>query len=116
MTSGSANIVNFLDPLFTLATTKIKPTMPQQQRLSFEGRSTQKRRASTVKDNTSSRAPSEYESEPSQSFALTLAPDTESQSSIRSTKSKLRTSWIFDHMPSEDREYRYYNTKTGLLE
>ncbi len=28
---------------------------------------------------------------------------------ILTPKAKLRSSWIFDHMPSEDRETRYYN-------
>jgi hypothetical protein len=31
-------------------------------------------------------------------------------------KAKLRTSWIYDHMPDEDRETRYYNKTTAALE
>ena len=31
-------------------------------------------------------------------------------------KAKLLTSWIYDHMPDEDRETRYYNKTTSALE
>ena len=31
-------------------------------------------------------------------------------------KAKLRTSWIYDHIPDEDRETRYYNKTTTALE
>jgi hypothetical protein len=42
--------------------------------------------------------------------------DNESQPSTRSSKTKLRSSWVFDHMPDKDRETRYFNKKTGNLE
>jgi len=31
----------------------------------------------------------------------------------RSSKAKPRSSWVYDHMPDEDRETRYVNKKTG---
>jgi len=32
------------------------------------------------------------------------------------SKPRLRTSWIYDHMPDEDRETQYFNTVNGRLE
>ena len=49
--------------------------------------------------------------------ALTPSPGPQTAVSVAfNPKANLRTSWIYDHMPDEDRETRYYSKTTAALE
>ena len=85
--------------------------MPQQ-RLEFIQPS--QRRASLISDGTSDITTSQLR-DPSESHT-SQCESSRPRSASTTPCAKPRTSWVFSHMPDEDRETRYFNQRTGKEE
>lgn len=87
--------------------------MPQQ-RLQFQRTDVTRspRRTSTRSDTRNDPAP---QLETAESSLALLASSTTTPTSAR-PKEKIRTSWVFRHMPDDEMQMKYYNRHTGLEE